>query len=59
MVFFLSLKSILETLSDNRVIIEGVVAPWCKPLTLQLEQSGGVGSSPSRAPPLERHDKGS
>ena len=38
---------------------EGVVAPWCNPLTLQPEQSGGVGSSPSRAPPLERHDKGS
>ena len=29
------------------------------PLTLQPEQSGGVGSSPGRAPPLERHDKGS
>ena len=38
---------------------EGVVAPWCNPLTLQPEQSGGVGSSPGRAPPLERHDKGS
>ena len=39
--------------------LEGVVAPWCNPLTLQPEQSGGVGSSPGRAPPLERHDKGS
>ena len=39
--------------------IEGVVAPWCNPLTLQPEQSGGVGLSPGRAPPLERHDKGS
>ena len=38
---------------------EGVVAPWCNPLTLQPEQSGGVGSSPGRAPSLERHDKGS
>ena len=38
---------------------EGVVAPWCNPLILQPEQSGGVGSSPGRAPPLERHDKGS
>ena len=38
---------------------EGVVAPWCNPLTLQPEQSAGVGSSPGRAPPLERHDKGS
>ena len=35
------------------------MAPWCNPLTLQPEQSGGVGSSPGRAPPLERHDKGS
>ena len=38
---------------------EGVVAQWCNPLTLQPEQSGGVGSKPGRAPPLERHDKGS
>ena len=38
---------------------EGVVAPWFNPLTLQPEQSGGVGSSPGRVPPLERHDKGS
>ena len=41
------------------VLNEGVVAPWCNPLTLQPEQSGRVGSSPGRAPPLERHDKGS
>ena len=38
--------------------IEGVVAPWCNPLTLQPEQSGTVGSNPGRPPPLERHDKG-
>ena len=38
---------------------EGVVAPWCNPLTLKPEQSGGVGSIPGRTPPLERHDKGS
>ena len=38
---------------------EGVVVPWCNPLTLQPEQSGGVGSIPCRAPPLECHDKGS
>ena len=44
---------------SNTCRIEGVVAPWCNPLTLQPEQSGGVGSSPGRAPPLERHDKGS
>ena len=37
---------------------EGVVAPWCNPLTLQPEQSGGVGSISGRTPPLERHDKG-
>ena len=44
----------------NNVRIEGVVAPWCNPLTLQPEHSSGeVSSSPSRAPPLERHDKGS
>ena len=38
---------------------EGVVALWCNPLTLQPEQSGGVGSKPSRVPPLELHEKGS
>ena len=38
---------------------EGVVVPWCNPLTLQPERSGGVGSSPGRAQPLERYDKGS
>ena len=37
---------------------EGIVAQWCNPLTFQPEQSGGVGSIPGRAPPLERHDKG-
>ena len=40
-------------------IIEGVVAQWCNPLTLQPEQSGGVDLRRGRAPPLERHDKGS
>ena len=35
------------------------MAPWCNPLTLRPEQSGGVGLNPGRAPPLERHDKGS
>ena len=40
-------------------MIEGVVAPWCNPLTLQSEQSGGVGSNPGRAPPPKRHEKGS
>ena len=36
---------------------EGVVAQWCNPLTLKSEQSDGMGSSPGRTPPLERHDK--
>ena len=31
----------------------------CNPLTLQPEQSGGVGSMLSRVPLLERHDIGS
>ena len=38
---------------------EGVVALWCNPLTLQPERSAGVGSISCRAPPLERHEKGS
>ena len=38
---------------------EGVVPLWCNPMILQSENSGGVGSKPGRAPPLERHDKGS
>ena len=36
---------------------EGVVARWCNPLILKSEQSGGLGSSPDRIPPLEGHDK--
>ena len=40
-------------------MIECVVAQWYNPLTLQPEQSGGVGSSPGRTPRLKRHDKGS
>ena len=35
---------------------ESILVQWCNPLTLQPEQSGGVGSKPGRAPPLERHD---
>ena len=38
---------------------QGVVAQWCNPLTLQSEQSGGVGSIPSRIPTLENHKMGS
>ena len=26
--------------------LEGVMVPWCNPLTLQPELSGGVGSTP-------------
>ena len=48
-----------EFVCNADLVQEGVVAPWCNPLTLQPEQSGGVGSSPGKAPPLERHDKGS
>ena len=39
--------------------VEGVVSQLCNPLALQPEQSGGMYSKPGRAPPLERHDKGS
>ena len=46
---------------EVRSRFEGVVelAQWCNSLTLQPEQSGGVGSRRGRASPLERHDKGS
>ena len=37
---------------------EWAVAQTCSPVTLQPEQSGRLGSIPSRAQPLERHDKG-
>ena len=37
--------------------VEGGVAQWRNPLTLQLDQSGGVGSRRGRASPPERHDK--
>ena len=42
----------------DAVVFEVFVAQWCNPLTLQSEQLGRQGSIPSRAPPLERHDKG-
>ena len=47
-----------EKQTNSKIKLEGVVAQRCNPLTLQSEQSGGVGSIPGRAP-LERHDKGS
>ena len=43
----------------RRLQVQGIVVPWCNPLTLQPERSDGVGSSPDRVPPLERLDKGS
>ena len=43
--------------NEAEVILQGVAAQWCDPLTLQPERSGGVGSIPSRTPSLERHDK--
>ena len=45
-------------LHDNMALHEGVVVHWCNLLTLKSEQSGGVGLSPDRTSPLERHDKG-
>ena len=38
--------------------LQGVVAQWYNPLSLQPEQSSGVGSIPGRAPPLKPHDMG-
>ena len=55
---FLSLK-IFFSLKVLEIFFQDVVAPWYNPLTLQPEQSGEVGSNPGRAPPLERHGKGS
>ena len=45
--------------NEAEVILQRFVAQWCIPLTLQSDQSGGVGSIPGRTPSLERHDKGS
>ena len=55
------LVTFLETCltAKNKREPEGVVAQWCNLLTLKPQQSGGVGSSPCRTPPFERHDKGS
>ena len=55
-------RGCLFEISFNKIFvvyIERVVAQWCNPLTLQSEQSGGVGSIPGRAQPLECHDRGS
>ena len=55
------------TIAEKIWSFEGVVVLWCNltlaltmilALTLQPEQSAGVGSIPSRAPPFERHDTG-
>ena len=37
--------------------MEGAVAQGCNTLTLQPDLTGGMGSIPDRAPPLERHDE--
>ena len=37
--------------------IEGILAQWCNPLTLQPDQLGGQRLIPSMAPPLEHHDE--
>ena len=42
-----------------RARIDGDVAQWCNPLTLQPEQSDAVGSILGKVPLLERRDKGS
>ena len=39
-------------------VFQRVVAPWCNPLTLQPEQSGGVGSRPGRAHHLSAITRG-
>ena len=41
----------------HSVLLEGVVAPYCNPLSLQPEQLGGRSLNPTST--LERHDKGS
>ena len=46
------------TVTEVTYLLEGVVAQWCNPLTLQTEQLSGVGSILGRTPPLERHDMG-
>ena len=52
------IEKLTKEKGDQRKSIEGVVAPWCNPLTLQLQKSRGVCSIPARTPPHERHDKG-
>ena len=43
----------------GKAYFRGVVAQKCNTMTLQPEQSAGVGSTPSRTPPIEHDDKGS
>ena len=50
--------SSFDACCNGHFLIEVLVAQWCNPLTLQPEQSGGVGSIPGRAPPLECRDHG-
>ena len=49
----------VATIISIHLYEEGVVTQWCNPLTLQPEQSGGVGLRCGWASPLEHHDKGS
>ena len=51
-------KKVYLTLHRKHCTLERVVAQCCYPMTLELEQSGGQGSIPGRASPLERQDKG-
>ena len=49
----------MKDFAIKRLIFKDIEAQLCSPLTLKSEPSDGVGSSPSRTPPFERHDKGS
>ena len=52
-------KPVFRCTTGYSAPFKGVVAQCCNPQTLQSEQSDGMGSIPGRAPPLERHGKGS
>ena len=56
----IKLSCYLQTSDEHAVrSTEGVVVQWYNPLTLQSEQSEGVGLIPGRVPLLQYHDKGS
>ena len=48
----------IATKSSAHAHLVGVVVQWRNPLTLESEQSDGMGSAPGRTPPFERDDKG-